>query len=206
MSKIHLILILLIIATVGGSIYLLMEEGEIEKKAPQKKVTKSSNVFTDSRIKPEVDGKDYIQGILEVPNLEEGFKRCLSRGFSPVELKILRESRDIFEDHVFDEGKFSWNKVIYIDEYGEKMQIFLGEDLKLKTSKKMDDGTFKQIELAQLNNLEELKDRLAGKQVLLNEYSQTFKKNGLVMELLLSDGVMKFLKVKSPKKKVVCKP
>lgn len=206
MSKIHLVLILLIMATVSSSIYLLMDEDEVSKDIPKKVEAISSDVFTDSRAQPKVEGKEYVQGILEVPDLARDFKKCLNRGFSPIELKVLREARDIFEDHVFDEGKFSWNKVVYIDEYGEKVKLFLGEDLKLITSKEMEDGSFKQIETAQLANLEELKDELSGKQVLLNEYSQTFKKNDLSMELLLSGGAMKFLKVQSPKKKVVCKP
>jgi len=198
-SKIHFILIFMIFASVGTSVYLLMD-GDSQKptktKVLKKKSSNSNSVKTGN----------YVQGVLKVPDLAKDFKRCLGRGYSPIELEVLREARDIFDDHVFDEGSFSWNKVTYIDELGEKVKLFLGQDLKLSISKELEGGEFKEIEKVQLDSLEELKERLEGKQVLINEYSQVFVKGEVKMELLLSGGMMKFLKVQSPKKKVICKP
>lgn len=184
----------------GSSIYLLMEGDTQKTSLKVAKKTKPSSKSLNERT------GNYVQGVLEVPNLARDFKRCLGRGYSPIELEVLREARDIFDDHVFDEGTFSWNKVTYIDELGEKVKLFLGQDLNLKISKELEGGEFREIEKVQLDSLDELKERLEGKQVLINEYSQIFVKGDIKMELLLSGGKMKFLKVQSPKKKVICKP
>ncbi len=187
--------------SLGSSIYLIMEDDEQQRSASKVKPSLSQPKKINT-----TNTSNYVLGVLEVPDLNRDFKRCLGRGYSSVELEVLREARDIFDDQVFDEGTFSWSKVIYIDEEGDKVKIFLGEDLKLSVSKELESGDFKEVEKVQLGTLEELKDRLEGKQVLINEYSQKFVKGDIQMELLLNGGVMKFLKVQSPKKKVVCKP
>ena len=210
MSKIHYLLIFLIITLLSAVGWMLMESGEGDKEI---KVAKKQEdlVIQDNRVNTaKRNQKAYVQGAIELPDLSYDFERCLKKGYNPKQIKILERAQNAFSDKSFDEGKFSWNKVEFSDEFGELTQLILGHnsegEMILETLKKNDEGKFEVSETSKEASLEILEARMEGITVLKNEYSHTVRKNDLEMEIILSNGVMKYLKSKTPKKTVVCKP
>lgn len=200
-SKVHYLLIFLIASTLGISFWLILDEPNQENPSVKKTVAE-----VISKGKPQDNG--YVQGYIEVPDLTAGFKRCLNRGYNDLQKEVLAEAEAYFSDRKFETGKFAWNKVVATNDFGETEEIEL-----LNTSEGMElsfyeseNGKRGELKDKRASSLEELKTLLKDMNIISNEYAQTFTDENLEMTLILSKGIMKSLKIKSPKKSVTCKP
>lgn len=201
MSKIHYLLIFLIITTLGVSIWLLSD-----KENPVGEVIKKPKALNISKGEKQKNG--YIQGFVEVPDLTEGFKRCLNRGYNDLQKEVLAEAEAYFSNRQFESGKFSWNKVSATNDFGEGTIFYLeSTDSGIELSSfDMENGKKGALKEKRASSLEELKELLLDMNVVSNEYAQSFKDKDIQMTLILSNGLMKSLKIISPKKSVTCKP
>lgn len=206
MSKIHYVLILSICLLVALSAWLLLGDIKEDEVAQEPVKTEAQSYFSDNRPKKaEPVVSRYVQGVIVVPDLEQDFKRCLNRGYDDIQKDVLRDARDAFSDKSFDDGKFSWNKVIFIDDLNEKKQYYLNEQFVLEISE-FKDGKFELVKKEDDVSLDDFKEKLIDKKISFNLFSQKLTKGDLIMDLLLENGLLKSLIINSPKKRVVCKP
>ncbi len=203
-SKIHYILIFAITCLVGLSVWLLNSDFKFNTAKDSNTSVKVSATTVSKKVK-KPNTADYIQGPQVVPDLEAGFKRCLNRGYTDLQKEVLSDARNAFINKDFDEGKFSWSRVQLYDEMDNLFLYHLNDKMVLDISKK-EDKLFVKTETVKKSSLDDLKQRLAGKKIVLNLYAQTFRKDALNMDLVLENGLMKSLIIRSPKKRVVCKP
>ncbi len=200
MSKIHYLLIFLIITTVGVSFWLLVDGENIptvkeEIKAP----TISKGVVLKN---------GYVQGYIEVPDLEAGFNRCLNRGYSDIQKEVLALAQAYFSERDFKTGEFAWNKIVATNDFGESEEFYLentSEGMMLSNFD-LENGKRGELKKKEASSLEELKMIVKDMNINSNEYAQYFKDEDIEMTLILGNGIMKSLKIVSPKKSVTCKP
>lgn len=200
MSKIHYLLIFLIFSTLGVSFWLLMDNDP--DPVPEKKI-----VVTQKE-KPKKLANGYVQGVLEVPDLTAGFRRCLNRGYSDVQKEVLEEAMAYFSMREFSSGEFVWNKVVATNDFGESFEYHLtNSDAGLELSIfERENGKTTELLEKKASSLIELKELLSEFEINSNEYAQVFRDRDMTMTLILSKGIMKTLKIVSPKKSVTCKP
>ncbi|MFT6070344.1 MAG: hypothetical protein ACJAT2_003229 [Bacteriovoracaceae bacterium] len=201
MSKIHYLLIFLIITTVGVSFWLLVDDNS--DPIVKKEVKATPSISKGSTLK-----NGYVQGYLEVPDLETGFKRCLNRGYSDIQKEVLATAQAYFSDRDFKTGQFAWNKIIATNDFGESEEFFLENTNEGLMLSRFEIENSKRGELMDKkpSSLEELKEIVRDLNISSNLYAQHFKDEEIEMTLILSNGIMKSLKIISPKKSVTCKP